>query len=264
MNISDLLIIVFFLLPGYVAWEIANILSPNTSRQTEKQLLTAHVSFGIAVMVFTAILHGMGPPEFVRWMASPQSTISWTTYLCVGLITVLVAFSIAIWRVSLHKRTQRFLDHFRSTPYSGVRTLWDIFREEVVSIAGRELIVTTTDGFQFHGYAEMISTVADDQDIYLYTYRYWKLRDDGSTSPPATPVMKTVAFIKAEHVLRIQILRPEMDSASSSVVARKIREIRISLQESASSDSGDSADSEVSATSSDLDLTLSESSLSAT
>ena len=179
MKIADIFVVIFFVLPGYLAWEIANLIAPYRFNRSETQRLSANIAVGMFVLITTSILEQKKPSVFVRQLASADYTISWLTFYNVVTVTCLSASFMALWRIGLYDWIQGLLNRARRIPYRGEKTVWDMARFHINQPEGRLVTVHTTDGWVYNGHMDELSSALGDRDILLRTYWYGKQQEDG-------------------------------------------------------------------------------------
>lgn len=179
MDPKHLIPLILILLPGYVAFEIANGLGWKRSRRTEKLRFFSVATMGGAVFVLLSILmrwDWLRVRTFPKWNKAIGDPVAlWealtrpeVTLLAIGLLmvaTVLAGLLWAAWRDKGLPRLIKIVNEKQQVPYHGETYVWEKLVEKIDE--GHWVTIHTQSRKVIQGSVEVAPDFGDDRDLVV-------------------------------------------------------------------------------------------------
>jgi len=184
MDPKHLLPLILLLIPGYVAFEIANGLGWIRSRRSEKLRFFSVVTMGASIFLVLSLTLKIkllstflfpeqskpisGPGELWQALANPETGVTFSTIFAFILLTLVAGWLWAAWRGKALPALIARINRREEVQYHGERLVWEKVIETIDS--GKWVKVHTSSNRVIMGYVEIAPDFEDDRDLLIRAY----------------------------------------------------------------------------------------------
>lgn len=165
---ADLIVTLVFLIPGFIALEVANSVSPRTNLKhgDTQRLFSTAIMGGFIFWLYA--LTGYGGNMQTAFNCAKLERITWWGTLLVGLLAMAVGFLWGWFRVwfpgAYYRLSERGFARWHLPSYHGMRTVRDA---AMIAMKGKHVRVNLSDKRIISGTIESAGTIEGDGDLLV-------------------------------------------------------------------------------------------------